>query len=232
MVLSTLTKLRIAQFLAIWLICQTTVAILLTYRDYFPANFRADFLNGREPYFFGAYGWAFYAHIVSGPFCLISGLVLLSETVRRRFLAWHRRLGRVFVVSVLMVLAPSGLWMAWYAATGTAAATGFALLAVATAVCAAMGWGSAVRRNFDAHRRWMLRCFVLLSSAVVLRVIGGLAEVLAINWTYPLAAWVSWLVPLILLEVFLFQQSSTSRAVHPGQRRATTLQNAHPQTRP
>ena len=195
---------RVVQVLACLLVCKTTTSILLAFGDYFPPNFRSDFLLGRSTYFFGTYQWAFYAHIITGPFTLIAGLVLTNETLRRRFPTWHRRLGRVQMVCVLFLVAPSGLWMARYAATGGVAALGFATLAVVTVICAAQGWRAAIRRRFDQHRRWMLRCFALLCSAVVLRVIGGLSDVLGLEWTYPFAAWISWLLPLFFLESLRF----------------------------
>jgi uncharacterized membrane protein len=199
---------RVAHVLAYLLVCRTTVSVLLTFGSYFPPNFRSDFLLGRDAYFFGPYQWAFYAHIVSGPFTLIAGLVLLSDSVRRRFPAWHRALGRVQVACVLLLVAPSGLWIAWYAATGAVAAVGFATVALVTAFCVAKGWRAAVQRRFEEHRRWMLRCYVLLCSAVVLRVIGGLSEVLGLDGTYPFAAWLSWLLPLLVLELVRLNQSS------------------------
>ncbi len=182
------------------LVLKTTLSVLIGYRDYFPPDFRSDFLLGRDAYFFGPYRWAFYVHIISGPFVLLNGLVLLNGTFRQRFPAWHRRLGRVQIVCVFLFVSPSGLWMAWYAATGTVAAVGFATLAMLTAVTVVLGWRAALRRRFDVHRYWMLRCYVLLCSAVTLRVIGGLSEVLGIFWTYPLAAWLSWMIPLAVLE--------------------------------
>ncbi len=124
---------RIIQLLACLLVCQTVLAVLFSFRDYFPPNFRSDFLLGRDAYFFGLYQWAFYAHILSGPFTLIAGLLLLSDSLRLRAPQWHRRLGKVQILVVLLVLAPSGLWMARYAITGAVAAVGFAVLAVATA---------------------------------------------------------------------------------------------------
>lgn len=194
--------------LASVLVLKTVFAVLLIFPDYFPPNFRSDFLLGRQAYFFGAYQWAFYAHVVVGPFVLLSGLVLLNEPFRRRFSLWHRRLGRVHVVCVLFVVAPSGLWLAPYAASGSVAAAAFAALALATAGCAAMGWRAAVQRRFDSHRMWMTRCYVLLCSAVVLRVIGGASDVAGIEWTYPYAAWVSWLLPLLALETLRFTRPS------------------------
>ncbi len=196
------TMLRVVGLLACLLVVKTTVAIVLNYTDYFPANFRTDFLLGRESYFDGAYATAFYTHIVSGPFCLLAGLVLLSHPFRQRYPAWHRRLGRSMVVCVLVLLTPSGLWMSAYAMTGKVAAVGFALLSLVTFVAATLGWRSAVRRDFVQHQRWMQRLYVLLASAVVLRVMGGFAQTTGMDGIYPFAAWVSWLLPLGLLEIY------------------------------
>jgi len=48
----------------------------------------------------------------------------------------------------------------------------------------------------------MWRTYLLLCSAVVLRLIGGLATVtgVAAPWVDPLATWMSWLVPLMAFE--------------------------------
>jgi hypothetical protein len=218
----SLPMLRVVQTLVCLLVCKMLLSVILSYRDYFPANFHSDFLIGREAYFLGSYRWVFYVHIVAGPFVLLSGLVLLSDSVRRRFPLWHPRLGRIHVLCVLFAVAPSGLWMARYADTGAVAGIGFAVLAIATAYSAAKGWQMAIQRRFDEHRRWMQRCFALLCSAVVLRVIGGTSDILGAEWTYPLAAWVSWLLPLVVLEslrlrtqYFRLQQSSTGHAKPP-----------------
>jgi hypothetical protein len=184
------------------LIVRVALGVLFEYHHYFPPNFQSDFLRGREPYFWGGYHWAFFVHLISGPASLILGTLLVSERLRKRAPAWHRRLGRIQGVCVLLLVAPSGLYMARYAATGAVAATGLGSLAVATAVCVALGWRAAVQRRFPDHRRWMLRTFVLLCSAVVIRMIGGLASVLEFDapWLYPASTWLSWLAPLLVLE--------------------------------
>jgi len=112
-------------------------------------------------------------------------------------------IGRFQTTNILLVLAPSGLWMAYYASSGPIAGAAFAILAVLTGACAAFGWRSAVKRRFAEHRRWMWRCFLLLCSAVVIRLIGGLATVMGVEtpWFNPLASWVSWLVPLSVFEL-------------------------------
>jgi hypothetical protein len=193
---------RVVAPVAALLVCKVAVSVVLAYGDYFPPNFAADFLHGREKYFWGAYSWAFYAHIATGPIALLLGTLLISQRFRRAAPAWHRRLGRVQTLGILLFVAPSGLWMAGYAMTGAVAAVGLASLAIATAVCAALGWKAAVARRFADHRRWMWRTYLLLCSAVVIRMVGGLATVCQFDapWLYPLSTWASWLAPLVIFE--------------------------------
>lgn len=201
---------NLLSFVTALLILRVTVAVVLNYREYLPPNFESDFLQDREGYFWKGYHWAFYTHLVSGPLSLILGMILISDRFRLRFPKWHRYLGRIQAFNVLFLVAPSGLVMANYAMTGSIAAMGFAVLALATAVCMAMGWRTAVQRRFGEHQRWMQRCFVLLCSAVVVRVIGGLLTVIDFGpaWPYQAAAWGSWLVPLLVFEL---TQSSARR---------------------
>jgi hypothetical protein len=199
---SSFTLPRVLAILAALLIWKVTLSVVVEYRDYVPPNFESDFLRGREAYFWGAYRWAFYTHLVSGPASLVLGTLLVSDRFRRFAPTWHRRLGRMQAVCVLLLVAPSGLWMARYAATGAIAAAGLGALAIATAACVVFGWRSAVMRRFADHRRWMWRMFILLCSAVVIRMIGGLATVAGFDalWLYPLSTWASWLVPLLVFE--------------------------------
>ena len=194
---------RVLALLAGLLVLKVTVGVLLGYGDYFPPNFDSGFLLGRQAYFSGAYQWAFYTHIATGPVSLILGLILISEPLPMRFPKQHRALGKTQVALVLLLLVPSGLWMSYYAETGAVAAIGFASLAIATGVCVLCGWRSAVKRRFAEHRRWMWRCFLLLCSAVFLRLMGGLASMADVEpaWSYPLAAWASWLAPLAVFEL-------------------------------
>jgi len=208
------------RLLAALLILKVTFSIVSVYPAYFPPDFAADFLQGRKAEFFGGYAVAFYTHIVTGPMTLLLGLVLMSPRIRRRFPRGHARLGRLQVLLILLLLTPSGLWMAPYAQTGNLGRTGFAVLALATGLTAWQGWRAAVARRFGEHERWMGRCYVLLCSAVVLRLIAGAQTLTGMeaDWTYPLAAWASWLVPLTVWET-IHRRRGTDRkplVVRPG----------------
>ena len=209
---------RVVTLLTYLLVLKVTGAVLWGYGNYFPPTFATGFLHGREDYFFGRYQWAFYAHILSGPLALLTGIVLVSHEFRRRFPLWHRMLGRVQVINVLCVVVPSGIWMAFYAAPGVTATVAFVLLALATGITVLQGYRAVVGRHFARHQRWMMRCFLLLCSAVVIRLIGGLGTVMGVEspWYDRLASWVSWIVPLALFELLVQRRRQTRSSLGPG----------------
>jgi uncharacterized membrane protein len=193
----------ILRWLAVVLILRVLIGILANYPDYFPPNFDSLFLQGREATFTGVYRTAFYVHIFSGPVVLFNGLILLSEYVRRRHSGWHRWLGRVQVVVLLLFVLPSSMVMSRHAFGGWPAGLSFFLLSAATAGCAIVGVVYALRRRYDQHRRWMMRSYVLICSAVILRLISGTASLVEVpnpEVAYIVAAWGSWLIPLAAFE--------------------------------
>ncbi len=202
------------------IILRVTLGVVIGYVDYFPPNFYAEFLSGRQHYFFGPYQWAFWIHILFSPLVMISGLVLLGSGLRPGFRIWHRWLGRVHTVIVLGLVAPSGLWMSFYTLTGAWAGTAFAFSSCMTFACAAMGWRCALARQFNAHSVWMTRCYLLLCSAIVLRLLSGAATVFHSDqiWTYPVFAWISTTVPVATYE--LLRVRTRQRDIKPA-----TLEN-------
>jgi uncharacterized membrane protein len=194
----------VVRWLAVALILRVLATILAGYPDYFPPDFDSLFLQGREATFTGAYRVAFYVHIFSGPVVLFNGLILLIERVRRRHRRLHRALGRVQVVVLLLFVLPSSVVMSPHAFGGWPAGLSFLLLSAATASCAIAGVVHARRRRYEQHRRWMLRSYVLICSAVALRLISGaaaLVEAPSPQGAYIIAAWSSWLLPLAAYEI-------------------------------
>jgi len=174
--------------------------------DYFPPDFTSLFLEGRENRFWGTYCVFFYIHILTSPLVLLSGLILPFERIRMRHGKLHRNLGRIHVFTILICLVPSGMAMSAEAFAGWRAGLSFFVLSLLTGTCAVLGVLQARRRWFDSHRRWMVRCYVLLCSAVVLRMISGAASVIGFEdpeTAYCVAAWTSWIVPVAICEIVL-----------------------------
>lgn len=196
---------RIVLFLAVVLFAKVLASILYEYRWYFPANFlESSFLLGRQDYFHGTYGIAFYVHIISGPIAVVLGAFLISSGARLKFCRLHRFVGKIQLPIVVLLVVPSGAVMATKALTGPVAGTGFMVLAglTATSILAAVYF--AMTGRIEKHRLWAIRCFLLLCSPFLLRLMNGAAFVTGIESAtfYQMAAWFSWILPLIAFEIF------------------------------
>jgi uncharacterized membrane protein len=196
---------ELLRWATVLLILKVTASILANYPSYFPPDFTSLFLEGREHTFWGIYSVGFYVHIFAAPFVLLSGTVLLLERRLKPDRTFHRWLGRVHVVAILLLLVPSSLVMATRSFGGWPAGLSFGVLSIVTGFCAVMGVRLARQRRFAEHRRWMLRCYVLLCSAVTLRLISGAASMFEVEdavSAYRIASWTSWVVPLVVFEVW------------------------------
>ena len=221
---------KLAWFAVIALFAKTLLAIIVEYRWYFPPNFDASpFLTGRETTFLGLYRAAFYTHIVAGPVAIILGAWLVFTGKQKRYVNAHRRVGKLQVAMVLFLIMPTGIVMSGQAHAGPFAGWGFATLSVATAVCAVQTINQARKRNIAAHRRWAMRCFVLLCSPLLLRLGSGVFIVT--NWesvfTYRLNAWVSWIAPLILYE-WRWRHGTSTHFSSTGGEKCRPIQEAIP----
>ena len=194
------------------LMTKVLLAILWEYRWYFPPDFETSaFLGGRRHTFHGFYPYAFYAHIIAGPISLVLAGFLLFSRGLRRHMRWHRWAGRLQFALVILVLFPSGLMMSRFAYAGPPAMAGLGLLALLTAGATTMSAAAARRGNFRSHRRWAERSFLLLVSPLILRLGSGTMTVLNIESvaTYRRNAWLSWLLPLAIYEVWRSRQTCT-----------------------
>ncbi|MBB6732391.1 DUF2306 domain-containing protein [Cohnella zeiphila] len=107
------------------------------------------------------------AHIATAIVALASGFLQFANRLRLRRPKLHRYAGRIYVGSVIV----SGLLslpLVFYM-DDFAKATSFLALAVLWMVTAWKGCRSAVRKDFEAHRAWMIRSFGFTLVAVSAR---------------------------------------------------------------
>lgn len=194
-------------FLLLLLFVRVMYLIVYEYHRYFPADFAEGFLVDREGYFWGVYSTAFYLHIAVGPVVLlIAVFLMLSGTGNKylqRFAHWHRTLGKLQFVLVVFLLTPTGIVMSTRANTGAIAGAAFCLLSVATAFAMIAAVWHVRQGDLASHRLWATRCFLLLCSPLLLRLMQGAVITLGYDsqTTYPYSAWISWTVPLMIFEI-------------------------------
>lgn len=165
----------------------------------------------------------FAAHVLLAAVITAGGLLQLLPTVRKRAPSLHRWVGRVFF-SIAIIMALSGLWLTWdrgtYLSIISAIAVsvdGLLILAFAT-----FAWRCALRRDFNAHRRWAMRTFMVVNGVWFLRV-GLMAWVLltagGVGMNESLSGpadiviqFGAYLMPLAVLEAYFLAQSSNVRS--------------------
>ncbi|MDR7252294.1 putative membrane protein [Nocardioides sp. BE266] len=111
---------------------------------------------------------ALVVHIVGSAVFAVGCVFQLVPTIRRRHPDWHRRAGRVLAVAGLMV-AGSALWLTLFydpqPGTGPLLLVLRLVVAPAMAGCLVVGVAAARRRDFRAHRAWMIRGYALALGA-------------------------------------------------------------------
>jgi uncharacterized membrane protein YozB (DUF420 family) len=176
----------------------------------------------------GSYGdfwprrYGLILHIASGVVSVLLGLVQLWLGATGQLRRLHRMAGKTYVVAVaigsmaavylaLTSTGPLGYW------------TGLLGLSVAWALTTAMGYIAARRRNYQEHKEWMIRSYVVTFAFVTFR----LSTRLILSWwalvpqsqasqVMALMAWACWAVPLLLLDPFLHRTKLKQQARIPG----------------
>lgn len=143
-------------------------------------------------------------HAVSGVVALVLTPLQFVQAIRRKWPAVHRLTGYLSL-SACAVGAPAGLMLAVGTTAGQVAAVGFAIPALLWPTFAWLGWRAAVERRFDAHRRWMLRLYAIVATAITLRLMLPAAGLMGLDFfpAYRVIAWLSWSTTLVLVEVYI-----------------------------
>lgn len=148
-----------------------------------------------------------YTHIFASLVALIIGPLQFSTNLRFKYIQFHRWSGRVYLLIGVLFGGFAGFIMAQHAFGGLVSRVGFTSSAVVWIFTGCMALYSILKKDVEAHRRWMVRNFSLTFSAVTLRIYLGffMASGVPFSEFYPLLAWLSW-VPNILLAEWVFNR--------------------------
>lgn len=148
----------------------------------------------------------FYIHITGGILAITTGIVQFVKRLRNKRKDIHRLLGKIYVVAILGIGAPSGLYMAFFAEGGPMADLGFIWMSIFWFSFTFLAYKYARKKEFKQHSRWMVRSYALTFAAVTLRLFVPIASRLfGMNHELViiLSAWVSWILNLMIAEVLI-----------------------------
>ena len=158
----------------------------------------------------GLHGLVIAAHAVPAGLALLVGPFQFVAPLRRRYLAAHRWVGRLYLLCVAAG-SVTGLVAGIVAVTGFMAQAGFLLLVALWSYSGWMAYASIRKGQVQLHRVWMIRNFALTTAAIWLRLIlvaGGAAfPSLPFEDLYHFAIWGSVLGSLAFAEWFIVQRT-------------------------
>jgi len=157
-------------------------------------------------------------HIVGAMLAIVIGPIQFLPGIRKgRRLKFHRWLGRIYLLSVL-VGGVGGLYMAQLAYGGFIARFGFTVLAILWLHSGFRAYRHIRNKEIERHREWMTRNYALTFAGATLRLwllISGLAGIDFLP-AYMTVAWLSWIPNLLVAEWII-------RRTRPAQRRSAVL---------
>lgn len=144
-------------------------------------------------------------HITAGMVALLAGPVQLWLGLTDRSVRVHRRLGLVYVGSVVSG-SVAGYYLAFNTTFGWVFGTGLASLATAWIVTTGLAFAAIRRQLYEQHKEWMIRSYVVTTAFVTFRLFFEVLRWTAIGTIVErltAMAWLSWAVPLLVTEAIL-----------------------------
>ena len=177
---------------------------------YFTFRYDVDFLLTKQNVLhIDIWRAAFYIHISTSLFVLLTGIFQFIKPVIINRVGIHRVLGKIYVGLVLFVSAPSGLVMAFYANGGVFSKASFAIISVLWWAFTFMAYREIRNGNVASHLAWMYRSYALTLSAITLRtyvLVFPHFFHLHAKEMYTLVAWLSWIPNLLIAELLIRKQ--------------------------
>jgi len=175
---------------------------------YLTLNPDVYFPDQRETYMDHTFG--IISHVAGSMIAMALGPFQFLAGLRKKRPAVHQWMGRVYLVGVL-IGGLAGFYMAFFAYGGFPSSLGFGMLSVIWLMCGAMALYQVRRRDFAAHREWMLRSYALTLAAFTLRIYLGIHgtllgfELIDLPFTqmYIAVAWICWVPNMVAIECYI-----------------------------
>ncbi|WP_228526603.1 MULTISPECIES: DUF2306 domain-containing protein [unclassified Flavobacterium] len=151
----------------------------------------------------------FYLHVYSAIFVLLAGFFQFNNSLLKKYPKLHRNIGKFYVLVVLFLSAPSGLFIGLFANGGLYSKISFVSLSLLWFYFTLKGFLFIKNKNIVGHKAFMLRSFALTFSAITLRfwkvILVYLFHPSPMD-VYQIIAWLGWIPNLLIVEYYLYNQ--------------------------
>ncbi|HEY5057039.1 MAG TPA: DUF2306 domain-containing protein [Acidobacteriaceae bacterium] len=112
-------------------------------------------------------------HAIAGVLATALGPFQFSTRFRQRHLAWHRLMGKVYVIAIC-VAAPLAIWLELRGPTAASMRFINTVMGVLWLGCTLIAFVTARNRQIAVHRQWMVRSYAFTLNFIFARVLNPL----------------------------------------------------------
>jgi hypothetical protein len=189
------------------LVIQFTIGMAAIVMSYFPYKFGHDFLATKSDALLHSkfYLASFYIHITSSFIGLVTGLINFFIPLLRLSTYWHKTIGKLYTLSILILACPSGLVLALTANGGVWCKVAFSLQCALWFSTTLLGLSAAKNKKWLLHVKLFIISYATTLAAFSLRseshLLHNLTDASPVM-IYQIVTWTSW-VGNALLAVML-----------------------------
>ena len=179
---------------------------------YFSFSQNFSFIEERTMLFLKpVYKASFYVHIFAGMFCIIAALTQFSSYILKKRKKIHIWMGKIYVIVVVVLGAPTGLYMSFFAKGSFWERALFMFMAMYWLYTTIKGLQAIKQKNVLAHKNWMIRSYSMAMTAVTFRIYHILFYYYGVNhlYNYEISLWISVIGNLLIAEYFIFRKSKS-----------------------
>lgn len=192
------------------LLCFFSFLMLRITLQYIPINLDVAFLQIKQDYI-NIIPWriAFFVHVFTSMFALLAGFTQFSKFILKKHKKIHRTIGKLYVFTILIFTGPAGFIMALFANGGITSRLAFLTLDILWLFFTFKAFQLALKKDFNAHKKFMYRSYALTLSAVTLRAWKYLMIFLfhpAPMDVYRIVAWLGFVPNILLVEYLIYKK--------------------------
>jgi uncharacterized membrane protein len=186
----------------LWILFATFALLIGLYpMIYFLIDRKFGLLNSKSVELLSNTFWniGFYTHIVFGGIALLIGWTQFSSKMRNRRMASHRKLGKVYVVAVLLS-ALAGIYIGFFATGGWISSAGFICLGIIWFYTTLKAYLHIKEGEVEKHQKMMIYSYAACFAAVTLRIWLPILTIIYGDFSkaYLVVAWLCWIPNLIV----------------------------------
>jgi hypothetical protein len=158
----------------------------------------------------------FYVHLPAGIICLLAPLFLFARRFMKKAFALHVIVGKIYVWTTLIIVCPTGMYLAFYAKGGVITQAGFMIQGILLAAFTWAGYRAILKGDKIAHLQNMIRSYAVATVVLTFRIFHIMFFLLRVPYqdNYAISQWLGMAINLLVAEICVVLISNKIKNSH------------------